>query len=71
VAVRIVVDLSNGSVVLEEPDAFDRFSVGQVGVGSGEALAAAVESSGLGRLQADGTQVAVDPAPCAGWPGRR
>jgi hypothetical protein len=61
VAVRIVVDLSNGSVVLEEPDAFDRFSVDLVGEGSGEALAAAVARSGLGRLQAEGTQVAVDP----------
>ena len=61
-AVRIVVDLSNGSIVLAEPDAFDRFSVDVVGEGSGEALTAAVERSGLGRLDTEGTQVAVDPA---------
>jgi hypothetical protein len=61
-AVRIVVDLSNGSIELSQPDAFDRFSVDVVGEGSEEALAAAVDRSGLGRLTADGTHVAVEPA---------
>jgi hypothetical protein len=61
VAVRIVVDLSNGTVDLSDPDAFDRFSVDLVGEGSEEALAAVVERSGLGGLTADGTHLAVDP----------
>jgi hypothetical protein len=59
--VRIVVDLSNGAVALAAPDAFDRFSVDVVGEGPEEALAVAVDRAGLGRLQPDGTQVAVDP----------
>jgi hypothetical protein len=55
-------DLANGSVVLQEPDAFDRFSVEVVGEGSEEALAAVVAGTALGRLQPDGTHLAVDPA---------
>jgi hypothetical protein len=57
----MVVDLSNGSAVLHQPDACDAFSVDVVGEGSEDALVAALARSGLGRLTADGIHVAVDP----------
>ena len=59
---HIAVDLTDGSVVLQQPDAFDRFSVEVAGEGAGEALGAIVQRTGLGRLQPDGDHVAVDPA---------
>jgi hypothetical protein len=57
--VLIVIDLSRSSVSLREADEFTRFSVAVEGEGD---LDGVVERSGLGRLQADGRHVVVDPA---------
>jgi hypothetical protein len=58
-AVLIVIDLSEASVSLRQPDEFTRFSVEVAGEGD---LAAVLRQSGLGRLAADGEHVVVDPA---------
>jgi hypothetical protein len=60
-AVLIVVDLPNRTMVLREPDSFDRFSVEVTGAGSADELARVVSRSGLGRVHADGAHVVVDP----------
>jgi hypothetical protein len=57
--VLIVIDLSEASVTLRQPDEFTRFSVSLHGEGD---LAEVVAQSGLGRLAADGEHVVVDPA---------
>ena len=54
----IVIDLSDATVSLRQPDEFTRFSVALEGEGD---LAAVVGQSGLGRLAADGEHVVVDP----------
>jgi hypothetical protein len=56
--VLIVIDLSEATVTLRRPDEFTRFSVALEGEGD---LAQMVRRSGLGRLQADGEHVVVDP----------
>jgi hypothetical protein len=56
--VLIVIDLSEATVSLRQPDEFTRFSVALQGAGD---LARVVEHSGLGRLAADGEHIAVDP----------
>jgi len=57
-AVLIVIDLSDATVSLRQPDEFTRFSVAVEGEGD---LADVVAQSGLGRLAADGEHVLVDP----------
>jgi hypothetical protein len=59
--VIVVVDLTEWSVTLTEPDEFGRFSVAVVGEGTPEALAAVVHESGLGRVHPDGAHLVVDP----------
>jgi hypothetical protein len=59
--VIIIVDLTEERVILAEPDDFSRFSVAIEGEGPVAAAAEIVASSGLGRIQPDGAQVAVDP----------
>jgi hypothetical protein len=56
--VLIVIDLSDTTVLLRQPDEFTRFSVEVTGEGD---LAAVLRQSGLGRLAADGAHVVVDP----------
>jgi hypothetical protein len=61
--VLIVIDLSEAAVSLRQPDEFTRFSVALAGeddAAEGD-LARVVETSGLGRLAADGEHVVVDP----------
>jgi hypothetical protein len=60
--VLIVIDLSGATVSLREPDEFTRFSVALEGDGDLADLAGVVQQSGLGRLEADGAHVVVDPA---------
>ncbi len=55
---RIVIDLSESRVHLQEPGDFTRFSVATEGGGD---LAEVVHQSGLGRLRDDGEHVVVDP----------
>jgi hypothetical protein len=55
---RIVIDLSESRVLLQEPADFTRFSVAAEGDGD---LADVVHQSGLGRLKDDGAHVVVDP----------
>jgi hypothetical protein len=57
--VLIVIDLSDATVSLREPDEFTRFSVAVEGQGD---LAQLVGRSGLGRVAPDGEHVVVDPA---------
>ncbi len=57
----ITVRLEDGSVSLEEPDAFTQFSVQVVGEPDADAVASVVASTGLGRLQPDKQHVAVNP----------
>jgi hypothetical protein len=57
--VLIVIDLSEATVALREPDEFTRFSAALVGDGD---LAALMRESGLGRVAADGEHVVADPA---------
>ena len=66
-----MIDLSDGTVSLSQPDEFTRFSVrvegsvpveGSAPVEGGGDLARVVQESGLGRLAADGEHVVVDPA---------
>ncbi len=57
-AVLIVIDLSEATVSLRQPDEFTRFSVALEGDGD---LARVVQQSGLGRLRSDGEHVVVDP----------
>jgi hypothetical protein len=57
--VLIVIDLTELTVSLREPDEFTRFSVALEGEGD---LAEAVTRSGLGHLAADGEHIVVDPA---------
>jgi hypothetical protein len=54
---RIVIDLSEGRVLLQDPADFTRFSVGVEGEGD---LAGVVREAGLGRLK-DDEHVVVDP----------
>ena len=76
-SVLVVIDLSDDTVSLSEPDEFTRFAVrvegsvrvddsvrveGSLRVESEDALARVVQESGLGRLAADGEHVVVDPA---------
>jgi hypothetical protein len=56
--VLIVIDLSEATIELREPDEFTRFSVALVGTGD---LAQVVQRSGLGRLHEDGEHMVVDP----------
>jgi hypothetical protein len=56
--VLIVIDLSEATVALRQPDEFTRFSVALEGEGE---LAQVVQRSGLGRLHPDGEHVVVDP----------
>jgi hypothetical protein len=56
--VLIVIDLSEATVSLRQPDEFARFSVEVQGDGD---LAQVVTQSGVGRLAADGEHVVVDP----------
>lgn len=55
---RIVIDLSEVKVHLDEPDEFTRFSVALRGTGD---LPSVLAASGLGRLRDDGQHVVVDP----------
>jgi hypothetical protein len=60
----LVIDLAEESVRLEDPAAFDRFSVevaGHQSAAATEALAAVVSARVLGRLHTDGAHVVVDP----------
>ena len=57
-AVLIVIDLSEATVSLRQPDEFTRFSVALEGDGD---LARVVQESGLGRLRSDREHVVVDP----------
>jgi hypothetical protein len=54
---RIVIDLSEARVLLQDPGDFSRFSVGVEGEGD---LAEVVRQAGLGRLK-DDEHVVVDP----------
>lgn len=54
---RIVIDLSEARVLLQDPADFSRFSVGVEGEGD---LAEVVRQAGLGRLK-DAEHVVVDP----------
>jgi hypothetical protein len=56
--VLIVIDLSEATVSLRQPDEFSRFSVALEGEGD---LAGVLQQSGLGRPGADGEHVVVDP----------
>jgi hypothetical protein len=56
--VLIVIDLSEATVSLRQPDEFTRFSVEVQGDGD---LAQVVTQSGVGRVAADGEHVVVDP----------
>jgi hypothetical protein len=56
--VHIVIDLSQATVSLVQPDEFTRFSVVVEGEGD---LAQVVAQSGLGSVAADGEHVVVDP----------
>ena len=55
-----MIDLTEGLVLLAEPDDFSRFSVEVEGAGP-NSLAEVVHQAGLGRLSPDGAHVAVDP----------
>jgi hypothetical protein len=59
---RIVIDLSEARVLLQDPADFTRFSVGVEGgsEGDGGDVAEVVRQAGLGRLK-DGEHVVVDP----------
>ncbi len=60
--VIVVIDLTEERVILAEPDDFGRFSVAVDGTSGRRSSRLLVgEGDSLGRLQADGTQVAVDP----------
>ena len=54
----LVIDLSDATVSLRQPDEFSRFSVRVEGGGD---LAGVLQDSGLGRLTDDGAHVVVDP----------
>ena len=54
----IVIDLSEATAALRQPDEFTRFSVALEGEGD---LPEVVQRSGLGRLHDDGEHVVVDP----------
>ena len=54
----IVIDLSEGRVLLQDPADFTRFAVATEGEGD---LREVVRQSGLGRLRDDGVHVVVDP----------
>jgi hypothetical protein len=56
--VRIVIDLAESRVLLQDPTDFTRFSVAAEGDGD---LTEVVRQSGLGRLKDDGAHVVVDP----------
>jgi hypothetical protein len=56
--VLIVIDLSEATVSLRQPDEFTGFSVEVQGDGD---LAQVVTQSGVGRVAADGEHVVVDP----------
>ncbi len=56
--VLIVIDLSEATVSLRQPDEFSRFSVALEGEGD---LARVLQLSGLGRPGADSEHVVVDP----------
>jgi hypothetical protein len=57
-AVLIVIDLSEATVALRQPDEFTRLSVALEGDGD---MARVVQRSGLGRLHDDAEHVVVDP----------
>lgn len=56
---RIVIDLSEARVLLQDPADFSRFSVGVEGEGEGD-LGEVVRAAGLGRVK-DDEHVVVDP----------
>jgi hypothetical protein len=59
---KIVLDLGEQLVYLQEPDDFRAFALSVEGEGGPDDLARLVILSGLGRVQPGGGQVAVDPA---------
>ncbi len=56
-----MIDLTESSVALRDPAAFDRFSVEVAGEGSVEQVAAVVDDVALGRVEPDGDHLVVDP----------
>ena len=54
-------NLLHRSVVLTEPDDFERFSAVVVGAGTADAVAGVLRQARVGGLHADGTHVVVQP----------